>query len=409
YLPDDIYTLQHLFGLYIPTAKLRQTYDYLDGFSRYGFLSLTSLSFKGNKNIIELDFLMKPEYFPALNSLNLSATNIVSIPESLSRFTSLAILDIQHCKQLWEIPRLPQSVECVNASKSYSLNPQSLSTLLNQVGEILGILPNKACKGARSRILMDPQTSSSELLNDDKFDIILPVTEIPSWLNLNHESDRDVLSFWVGRKFPNPFYVCFAFGPANYSRLSSCEVFLSINGCEKKYLRTTPIDTDELSDDLWIFSLSNYELQIRLNESNPSELNYVESASVVPKNLMFFTCRVQVLGIIVVALIWINGLSTMEEILDIHVDGEEETIDQPMPDVAKNTTCPTSDGFESDSDSGKGALVQPFQLQRACPGVVDDPYGGFSLQRTNLFKRRKKVEPYLTHLFTFYTESRFLR
>ena len=133
YLPDDIYKLQHLFGLYIPTAKLRQTYDYLDGFSRYGFLRLTALSFRGNKNIIELDFLMKPEYFPALNSLNLSATNIVSIPESLSRFTSLAILDIQHCKQLREIPRLPQSVESVNASRSYSLNPQSLSTLLNQV------------------------------------------------------------------------------------------------------------------------------------------------------------------------------------------------------------------------------------------------------------------------------------
>ncbi|KAM4092040.1 hypothetical protein ACB094_06G006500 [Castanea mollissima] len=133
YLPDDIYELQHLLGLYIPTAKLRQTYDYLDGFSRYGFLRLTSLSFRGNKNIIELDFLMKSEYFPVLISLNLSATNIVSIPESLSRFTSLAILDIQHCKQLREIPRLPQSVECVNASKSYSLSPQSLGTLLNQV------------------------------------------------------------------------------------------------------------------------------------------------------------------------------------------------------------------------------------------------------------------------------------
>ena len=91
---------------------------------------------------------------------------------------------------------------------------------------------------------------------------------------------------------------------------------------------------------------------------------------------MFFSCRVQVLGIVValprslfypllvVALIWINGLSIMEEILDI---GQEETIDHhPMPDVPKNTTCPTSDGFESDPVSGNGALVQPeFQLQRS--------------------------------------------
>ena len=56
-----------------------------------------------------------------------------------------------------------------------------------------------------------------------------------------------------------------------------------------------------------------------------------------PKIWCFSLCRVQVLGIVVVALIWINGLSTMEEIPDIYVDGEEETIDHPMPDVAKNT------------------------------------------------------------------------
>ncbi|KAF3975336.1 hypothetical protein CMV_001405 [Castanea mollissima] len=58
--------------------------------------------------------------------------------------------------------------------------------------------------------------------------------------------------------------------------MSSCEVFLSINGCEKKLFTGTPIDADELSDDLWIFSLSNYKLQKQLNESNPSEQNYVE-------------------------------------------------------------------------------------------------------------------------------------
>ena len=46
-----------------------------------------------------------------------------------------------------------------------------------------------------------------------------------------------------------------------------------------------------------------------------------------------------------------------------------ETIDQPMPDVPKNTTCLTSDGFESDSDSWNGALAQPFQVQRSCPGT----------------------------------------
>ena len=48
---------------------------------------------------------------------------------------------------------------------------------------------------------------------------------------------------------------------------------------------------------------------------------------------------------------------------------ETIVIDQPMPDVPKNTTHPTSDGFESDSDSGNGALAQPFQVQRSCLGT----------------------------------------
>ncbi|XP_030930499.1 TMV resistance protein N-like [Quercus lobata] len=119
YLPDDIYKLQLLIGLSIPTAKLRQTCDYLDSFSSYGFLVLDTVSFRGNKSIIELDFLMKPEYFPVLKSLDLYATNIVSIPESLSRFTTLQSLDMAKCKQLQEIPRLPQSVQVVVARNCY--------------------------------------------------------------------------------------------------------------------------------------------------------------------------------------------------------------------------------------------------------------------------------------------------
>ena len=113
--------------------KLRQAYDYLDGFSKCGFLKLKSLSFRGNENIIELDFMLKPEYFPVLCSLDLSETNIVSIPESLSRFASLEFLYMRDCKQLWEISRLPQSVRYVDLSNCYSLNAQSSNRLLNQV------------------------------------------------------------------------------------------------------------------------------------------------------------------------------------------------------------------------------------------------------------------------------------
>ena len=61
--------------------------------------------------------------------------------------------------------------------------------------------------------------------------------------------------------------------------------------------------------------------------------------------------------------LWINVLSTMgkkiQAMLESYADCEEETIDQPMLDVPKNTTCPTSDGFEFDIVFGNGALVQP--------------------------------------------------
>ena len=136
---------------------------------------------------------------------------------------------------------------------------------------MLGILPNKAYKGTRSRILMDPQTSKPE---DDYFRIRPQGTEIPKCLNLNHESDGNVVSFLVGHKFPNIFCVCIAFGLLKYPRPSSCYVYLSINYCEKEHLILT--SADRLSDHLWISSLSNKRLQNQLNKSNPSELNYVE-------------------------------------------------------------------------------------------------------------------------------------
>ncbi|XP_030928736.1 TMV resistance protein N-like isoform X2 [Quercus lobata] len=341
YLPDDIYKLQLIDELYIPTAKLRQTYNYLDGFSRGGFLKLTSLDFRGNNNIIELDFFMKPEYFPVLYSLDLSETNIVSIPESLSRFVNLAVLEIRNCKQLQEIPRLPQSILDVDLGNCCSLNAQSLSRLLNQIGEFFEILPNKACKGTRSRILWD-EIHFHHLL----FIIRPPGTEIPKQLKLNHESDGNVISFWVGCKFPNNFFVCFALGPLKYPWKSIFSVCLSINRCSPEHLFST--DADELSDHLWIVSLSNKRLQDQLNKSSPSERNYVEVICEM-KRLDTTTGWPQY-----VVVDWIKnhprgwGVDVKCICHYCRHQCKEETIDQPMPDVPKNTTCPTSKMEEID-------------------------------------------------------------
>ena len=135
-LPDSIYKLQQLRGLVTPTAKLRPTCDSFDGSSGYGFVNLTRLDFYRYEGIIELDLLMKPDYFPALEDLNLSYTNIVTIPESISRFPRLKQLRATNCKLLREIQGLPQSMEWVAVDGSMLLNT-SPSGLFNQVSLFL--------------------------------------------------------------------------------------------------------------------------------------------------------------------------------------------------------------------------------------------------------------------------------
>ena len=105
-----------------------------DTLSENGLLSLERLhlSYCG-ANLIDLDFWMKPEYFPKLTILYLSGSNIVSMPESITSFTSLADLYINNCKKLRNIPSLPQSIRRVNAINCSSVDPQSFRRLWTQV------------------------------------------------------------------------------------------------------------------------------------------------------------------------------------------------------------------------------------------------------------------------------------
>ena len=135
-LPDSIYKLQQLMWLDTPTAKLRPTCDSFDGSSGYGFVNMTQLNLWGCEGIIESDLLMKPDYFPALKSLCLSDTNIVTIPESISRFPRLKQLYARDCKLLREIQGLPQSIRWVHVEGSMLLNT-SPSGLFNQVSLFL--------------------------------------------------------------------------------------------------------------------------------------------------------------------------------------------------------------------------------------------------------------------------------
>ena len=123
-LPDSIYKLQQLMELEIITTKLRTVYNSFDSFSGNGFLKMKVLHLN-DVNLNTLDILMKPDYFPAMESLYLSGTNIITIPESFSRFPRLKTLEISNCKQLCEILGLPQSIRFVDATNCMMLDPQS--------------------------------------------------------------------------------------------------------------------------------------------------------------------------------------------------------------------------------------------------------------------------------------------
>ncbi|KAK9985512.1 hypothetical protein SO802_030463 [Lithocarpus litseifolius] len=87
-------------------------------------------------HIIELHILMKPDSFPSLVYLRIDGCNIVTIPESIIRFTTLQNLTMRNCKNLQEIPRLPQSIREVDARNCVSLDLPSSCRLLNQVSSL---------------------------------------------------------------------------------------------------------------------------------------------------------------------------------------------------------------------------------------------------------------------------------
>ncbi|KAK9990031.1 hypothetical protein SO802_025016 [Lithocarpus litseifolius] len=238
------------------------TANSFDCFSGYGFLSLTQLHLNHcDGDITELDF----HYFPQLRYLHIYDCNIISIPQSISGLARLETIRIKYCKQLREIPTLPQSIRNVVVNKCPSLDLHSSSRLLIQFGEILGILPNRVHEGASSHISMDP---FHEFEYNNRYSLKLPAAEIPECLKFNHQSFGNSVSFWVGEKF-SKLAVCVAFRSVEAHTCQDWGVYICINGCN-----LYPIfNIDEgVSEELWLFSVSRGQL----NERNLSEQNRIE-------------------------------------------------------------------------------------------------------------------------------------
>nr|XP_023929446.1 TMV resistance protein N-like [Quercus suber] len=245
----------------IPSAKLRLACNSFNNFSGpTGFLCLTELKLKDLRIKVELDSWMQPDYFPVLTLLDLSLTGIVAIPESISRFPRLLCLKIHNCKKLREIPRLPPSIRTVNARNCDRLDTQSSSRLLNQFGEILGILSNTVAEAATSFDSEWPQRWNF---------LMLPLTEIPKWLKFNHhQSFGNSVSFLVGPKFSN-LVVCIAFPSKDVDKdkANRWSVHILINGKEQVPEHIESANSN--SDHVWL-------IYRKVNISNPSEENRIE-------------------------------------------------------------------------------------------------------------------------------------
>ncbi|KAG7945296.1 hypothetical protein I3843_15G144600 [Carya illinoinensis] len=68
-----------------------------------------------------LDILMSLNRYFTLQHLNLSGSDIIRLPESITKFVDLRILELMDCKKLEEIPALPHKIEIVDAKGCISL------------------------------------------------------------------------------------------------------------------------------------------------------------------------------------------------------------------------------------------------------------------------------------------------
>ncbi|KAK7848428.1 hypothetical protein CFP56_005003 [Quercus suber] len=241
-LEDIIYKLPPPEILCIYTSKSRPWCERGTFAKSYAFLDLSNvenLDLSNVGNLIELDFLMKSDYFPVLEHLYLNEINIITIPKSITKFTRLETLGIRCCKYLQKIPRLPQSMRGVYILNSHSLHPQSSNRLFNQKhsfylleNTLLNLFEFDYCKQFR-----EFWQARCE------YELILPGSEIPKWFN--HQSVGNSISLWIGRYFPK-FLCCIVFEPNEQLWNFTIRVSLKFNG--QKLTDWIPSSTERVFD-----------------------------------------------------------------------------------------------------------------------------------------------------------------
>jgi hypothetical protein len=148
HLRSSIYKLQHIEYLSIDgdviflkdveTDRGSQC-KFNEGFSNV-FPNWKDLYLSDFKIHSEIDFILTICWPHTLEKLNIDNSNVVTLPESISRFERLHYLAIVNCNEFRDIPRLPRSIRDVYLSNCDSLDSSSSTKLFHQVSLSLSLL-----------------------------------------------------------------------------------------------------------------------------------------------------------------------------------------------------------------------------------------------------------------------------
>nr|XP_023880265.1 probable WRKY transcription factor 19 [Quercus suber] len=243
--------------------------------SKCVFPMLEGLRFFGNKICSEIEFILNYCCPLTLEVLEIHKSKVVTLPKSMSRCERLHTLYIEGCDELREILRLPHSMRLLAVEACHSLDLQSFIQLLP---EIIGLPPNlPPCLGVTSHMLMFPHSSTKFLesetdLCEYRFEVTGDKNDIPNWFN--HQLDGDLISFSIGPEFPT-IALCVAFELQDSCYDFDCYVFVSINGSERMFERTS-VYVERSFGHLFFSCRPQSSLQEQFRDLKLSDRNHLE-------------------------------------------------------------------------------------------------------------------------------------
>ncbi|KAI9086171.1 hypothetical protein K1719_031892 [Acacia pycnantha] len=204
-IPYNLFTFQNLGYLDLadiqPLSGKSFSQIMLENQSVISCTNLHVLDLQNCGLLLDGDLHLILKSFPNLDNLNLSRSDIESLPECIKDCANLLSLDVNDCKRLRDIPGLPPNLIDIKAENCTSLTKESLDRLWSHQ-------PNRF----------------SEMMT-----ISMPATTFPDWFD--HCSKGGTLSFRARENLP-ALALAFEVGKADTSRRQHFNASIRINGCK---------------------------------------------------------------------------------------------------------------------------------------------------------------------------------